>query len=79
MKRFGASIDLITPFNLTVDKFSGIVEQFGFPTEGTQTLSIIGGYYKGRVLAQQNNKVFSGIRFERLQEEFNNGLKFVII
>ena len=37
------------------------------------------GYYKGRVLAQQNNKVFSGIKFERLQEEFNNGLKFVII
>ena len=37
------------------------------------------GYYKGRVLAQQNNKVFSGIKFERLQEEFNSGLKFVII
>ena len=79
MKRFGASIDLISPYNLTTDKFNGIVEQFGYPTEGAQTLSINGGYYKGRVLAQQNNKVFSGIKFERLQEEFNNGLKFVII
>lgn len=79
MTRYGISIDLISPNGLTDEKYSQYVQEFGYPTEGVQTLSISAGYYKGRVLAQQNNKVFSGIKFERLQEEFNNGLKFVII
>ena len=79
MERFGGGIYISMPANLSNDEFNHYVDEFGYPTEGVQTLTIGTGYYKGRVLAQQNNKVFSGIRFERLQEEFNNGLKFVII
>lgn len=79
MERFGGGIYISMPANLSSDEFIRYVDEFGYPTEGVQTLSITSGYYKGRVLAQQNNKVFSGIKFERLQEEFNNGLKFVII
>lgn len=79
IKKFGGGIDIAMPANLSNDEFNRYVDEFGYPTEGVQTLTIGAGYYKGRVLAQQNNKVFSGIRFERLQEEFNNGLKFVII
>ena len=79
MERFGGGIYISMPANLSNDEFNHYVDEFGYPTEGVQTLTIGTGYYKGRVLAQQNNKVFSGIKFERLQEEFNNGLKFVII
>ena len=79
MERFGGGIYIAMPANLSSDEFNHYVDEFGYPTEGVQTLTIGTGYYKGRILAQQNNKVFSGIRFERLQEEFNNGLKFVII
>lgn len=79
MERFGGGIYIAMPANLSNDEFIRYIDEFGYPTEGVQTLTIGAGYYKGRVLAQQNNKVFSGIKFERLQEEFNNGLKFVII
>lgn len=79
MERFGGGIYISMPANLSSDEFIRYVDEFGYPTEGVQTLTIGTGYFKGRVLAQQNNKVFSGIKFERLQEEFNNGLKFVII
>ena len=79
MERFGGGIYISMPANLSNDDFIKYIDEFGYPTEGVQTLTITTGYYKGRVLAQQNNKVFSGIKFERLQEEFNNGLKFVII
>ena len=79
MERFGGGIYIAMPTNLSNDEFIRYVDEFGYPTEGVQTLTMTAGYYKGRILAQQNNKVFSGIRFERLQEEFNNGLKFVII
>ena len=79
MERFGGGIYIAMPANLSNDEFVKYIDEFGYPTEGVQTLTIGTGYYKGRVLAQQNNKVFSGIKFERLQEEFNNGLKFVII
>lgn len=79
MKRFGGGIYIAIPANLSNDEFNRYVDEFGYPTEGVQTLTIGAGYFKGRILAQQNNKVFSGIKFERLQEEFNNGLKFVII
>lgn len=79
MEMFGGGIYIAMPANLSSDEFIRYIDEFGYPTEGVQTLTIGAGYYKGRVLAQQNNKVFSGIRFERLQEEFNNGLKFVII
>ena len=79
MERFGGGIYTSLPANLTNDDFVKYIEEFGYPTEGVQTLTMTAGYYKGRILSQQNNKVFSGIKFERLQEEFNNGLKFVII
>ena len=79
MERFGGGIYIAMPANLSNDEFIRYIDEFGYPTEGIQTLTMTTGYYKGRILAQQNNKVFSGIRFERLQEEFNNGLKFVII
>lgn len=79
MERFGGGIYISMPANLSNDDYIKYIDEFGYPTEGVQTLSITSGYYKGRVLAKQNNKVFSGIKFERLQEEFNNGLKFVII
>lgn len=79
MERFGGGIYIAMPANLSNDEFIHYIDEFGYPTEGVQTLTMTTGYYKGRVLAQQNNKVFSGIKFERLQEEFNNGLKFVII
>ena len=79
MERFGGGIYIAMPANLSNDEFIHYIDEFGYPTEGVQTLTIGAGYFKGRVLAQQNNKVFSGIKFERLQEEFNNGLKFVII
>ena len=79
MERFGGGIYIAMPANLSNDDFIRFIDEFGYPTEGVQTLTIGAGYFKGRILAQQNNKVFSGIRFERLQEEFNNGLKFVII
>ena len=79
MERFGGGIYIAMPANLSNDEFVKYIDEFGYPTEGVQTLTMAAGYYKGRVLAQQNNKVFSGIKFERLQEEFNNGLKFVII
>ena len=79
MERFGGGIFIAMPANLSNDEFNHYIDEFGYPTEGMQTLTIGAGYFKGRVLAQQNNKIFSGIKFERLQEEFNNGLKFVII
>lgn len=79
MERFGGGIYISLPANLSNNEFINYIDEFGYPTEGVQTLTMTAGYYKGRVLAQQNNKVFSGIKFERLQEEFNNGLKFVII
>ena len=79
MERFGGGIYISMPANLSNEEFIRYIDEFGYPTEGVQTLTIGAGYFKGRILAQQNNKVFSGIRFERLQEEFNNGLKFVII
>ena len=79
MERFGGGIYISMPANLSNDDYIKYIDEFGYPTEGVQTLTMAAGYYKGRVLAQQNNKVFSGIKFERLQEEFNNGFKFVII
>lgn len=79
MERLGGGIYIAMPANISNDDFIKYIDEFGYPTEGVQTLTIGAGYFKGRVLAQQNNKVFSGIKFERLQEEFNNGLKFVII
>lgn len=79
MERFGGGIYIAMPANLSSDEFIRYIDEFGYPTEGVQTLTMTAGYYKGRILSQQNNKVFSGIKFERLQEEFNNGLKFVII
>ncbi len=79
MERFGGGIYIAMPTNLSNDEFNRYIDEFGYPTEGVQTLTMTAGYYKGRILSQQNNKVFSGIKFERLQEEFNNGLKFVII
>lgn len=79
MERFGGGIYISMPANLSNDDYIKYIDEFGYPTEGVQTLTMAAGYYKGRVLAKQNNKVFSGIKFERLQEEFNNGLKFVII
>ena len=80
IERFGGGIYTSLPANLSNDDFTNYTDEFGYPTEGVQTLSITSGYYKGRILAKQSvDKTFSGIRFERLQEEFNNGLKFVII
>ena len=80
MERFGGGIYIAMPANLSNDEFIKYIDEFGFPTEGVQTLMITSGYYKGRILAEQTaEKTFSGIKFERLQEEFNNGLKFVII
>lgn len=80
MERFGGGIYIAMPANLSNDEFVKYIDEFGYPTEGVQTLSITSGYYKGRILAKQSaEKTFSGIKFERLQEEFNNGLKFVII
>ena len=80
MERFGGGIYIAMPANLSNDEFIKYVDEFGYPTEGVQTLMIMSGYYKGRILAKQSaEKTFSGMKFERLQEEFNNGLKFVII
>ena len=80
MERFGGGIYIAMPANISNDEFIRYVDEFGYPTEGVQTLMITSGYYKGRILAEQSaEKTFSGIKFERLQEEFNNGLKFVII
>lgn len=80
MERFGGGIYIAMPANLSNDEFIRYIDEFGYPTEGVQTLMITSGYYKGRILAKQTaEKTFSGIKFERLQEEFNNGLKFVII
>ena len=80
MERFGGGIYIAMPAKLSNDEFIRYVDEFGYPTEGVQTLMITSGYYKGRILAKQTaEKTFSGIKFERLQEEFNNGLKFVII
>ena len=80
MERFGGGIFIAMPANLSNDEFVKYIDEFGYPTEGVQTLMITSGYYKGRILAEQTaEKTFSGIKFERLQEEFNNGLKFVII
>ena len=80
MERFGGGIYIAMPANLSNDDFINYINEFGYPTEGVQTLMITSGYYKGRILAKQTaEKTFSGIKFERLQEEFNNGLKFVII
>ena len=80
MERFGGGIYISMPANLSSDEFIRYVDEFGYPTEGVQTLMMTSGYYKGRILAKQTaEKTFSGIKFERLQEEFNNGLKFVII
>lgn len=78
MERFGGGIYIAMPANLSIEEFNHYIDEFGYPTEGVQTLRITAGYYKGRVLAKQSaDKTFSGIRFSRLQEEFNNGLKFV--
>lgn len=80
MEKFGGGIYTSMPANLSNDDFINYIDEFGYPTEGVQTLMITSGYYKGRILAKQTaEKTFSGIKFERLQEEFNNGLKFVII
>ena len=80
MERFGGGIYIAMPANLSNDEFIRYIDEFGYPTEGIQTLMITSGYYKGRILAKQTaEKTFSGMKFERLQEEFNNGLKFVII
>ena len=80
MERFGGGIYIAMPANLSSNEYIRYTEEFGYPTEGVQTMMIKSGYYKGRILAKQRaGKTFSGIRFERLQEEFNNGLKFVII
>lgn len=80
MERFGGGVYIAMPANLSNEEFIRYIDEFGYPTEGVQTLMITSGYYKGRILAKQTaEKTFSGIKFERLQEEFNNGLKFVII
>lgn len=75
-ERFIGGIYLIAPADLTDATYKEYVAQFGHPAEGVQILTMQEGYYQGRILAAEE---MTGTIFTRLQEEFNNGLKFKII
>lgn len=50
------------------------IDEVGCPTEGVQTLEITAGYYKGRILSAAG---VTGTLFNRLNEEFNSGIRFI--
>ena len=72
MELYGGGIYILTPHNVDESYYADYTTEFGYATEGVQTLTINGGYYKGRILAADG---MSGIIFDRLQYEFNSGLK----
>lgn len=76
MEQYGGGLYVSMPYGVTTQNIADNAAEFGYPTEGVQTLTLGAGYYKGRILAAED---MTGIIFTRLQEEFNNGLKFKII
>ena len=72
MEMYGGGIYVLIPYDVDTDYHANYVTEFGYPTEGVQTLTIKAGYYKGRILTTDD---MTGVIFNRLQEEFNNGLK----
>lgn len=73
MNKFKAGIYVNQPVDYGTDVFADTVKEKGYPTQGVQTLAISVGYYKGRILSADG---VTGVIFNRLNEEFNSGLKF---
>lgn len=75
MEMFEAGIYGNYPINAyTQSKWQEWIDEVGCPTEGVQTLEITAGYYKGRILSAVG---VTGTLFNRLNEEFNSGIRFI--
>lgn len=72
MEMYGGGVYALVPSDSGGEYYENYSAEFGYPTEGVQTLTIKAGYYKGRILTTDD---MTGVIFNRLQEEFNNGLK----
>ena len=67
-------VDVKQPANIDATYYSGWAENFGYPAEGRITLSVVTGYYRGKIL---NDGSIIGMYFDELSKSFANGFKFV--
>lgn len=67
-------IDIKQPANINNLYYAGWAENFGYPAEGRITLSVVTGYYQGKIL---NDGTIIGMYFDELSKSFANGFKFV--
>lgn len=74
MEMFDAGIYVNCPVNTSSESWQTWIDEVGCPTEGVQTLEITAGYYKGRILSAVG---VTGTLFNRLNEEFNSGIRFI--
>lgn len=67
-------INVKQPANINNLYYAGWAENFGYPAEGRITLSVVTGYYQGKIL---NDGTIIGMYFDELSKSFANGFKFV--
>lgn len=68
----GLQILVNMPNNIDANYYDAWVQEYGYPAEGVMTISIGTGFYQGKLIGN-----VGGMRFDRCNETFMNGFKFV--
>lgn len=64
-----------TPKHLTSAYYSAWIGEYGYPTEGVFTETIIEGYYQGKLLSDTDDK--TGMYWDECNKVFMQGFKFI--
>jgi hypothetical protein len=75
----GAGIYIEMPANFSQEKYTKYHEEFGFPADGYSEVGFQAGFWKGRLVTAANNVVASSVWFDRMIEEFANGVHMISI
>lgn len=65
-----AHIGIETPSNMTTIYYEDFMEQFGYPAEGLQTITLSAGYIQGKLT---NDGTVTGPKFDELQRSISDG------
>lgn len=67
-----ARLQLEMPANLTTTYYNEFMAEYGYPSEGKQTLVLSAGFIQGQII---NNGTITGAKFDELSRTLQNGIK----
>jgi hypothetical protein len=64
------------PDGITTDYYNAWRANYGYASEGQQSLTAVAGFYQGKLLARSD---LTGVYFDELNADFNKGFKFKVL